>query len=73
MQIPEADRQLLPPLSTQDICASGFKLQVPEFRELGKLTIQFFLEGNLFESLIESVSRLVQALSQAECANLGRN
>ncbi|KAA6312654.1 MAG: hypothetical protein EZS28_055889 [Streblomastix strix] len=72
MEIPAADRQLLPPLQTIDALASGFQLQALQFWELGILTIQHILEGNLTEALIDTVSGLVLALRQAERTNMVR-
>ncbi|KAA6393334.1 MAG: hypothetical protein EZS28_011138 [Streblomastix strix] len=71
-EIPAADRQLLPPLWTIDALASGFQLQALQFWELGILTIQHILEGNLTEAVIDTVSGLVLALRQAERANTTR-
>ncbi|KAA6404047.1 MAG: hypothetical protein EZS28_000425 [Streblomastix strix] len=71
-EIPAADRQLLPPLQTIDALASGFQLQALQFWELGILTIQHILEGNLTEALIDTVSGLVLALRQAERTNMVR-
>ncbi|KAA6370665.1 MAG: hypothetical protein EZS28_033810 [Streblomastix strix] len=47
-----------------------FQLQALEFWELGKFTIQHIMEGNLTETLIDTVSELVLALRQAERTNL---
>ncbi|KAA6363581.1 MAG: hypothetical protein EZS28_040892 [Streblomastix strix] len=69
-EIPAADKQLLPPLQTIDALASGFQLQTLQFWELGILTIQHILEGNLTEAVIDTVSGLVLALRQAERANM---
>ncbi|KAA6360489.1 MAG: hypothetical protein EZS28_043984 [Streblomastix strix] len=71
-EIPAADRQLLLPLQTMDALASGFQVQVLEFWELGLLTIQQILEGNLTDALINIVSELILALRQAERANMAR-
>ncbi|KAA6354543.1 MAG: hypothetical protein EZS28_049931 [Streblomastix strix] len=71
-EIPAADRQLLPPLQTIDELASGFQLQALEFHELGILTIQYILEDNLTQALIDTVSELVLALRQAERANMAK-
>ncbi|KAA6380875.1 MAG: hypothetical protein EZS28_023595 [Streblomastix strix] len=70
--IPAADRQHLLPLKTIDVLASGFQLQALEFWELGILAIYHILEGNLIETLIDTISELVQALRQAERTNLAR-
>ncbi|KAA6361390.1 MAG: hypothetical protein EZS28_043083, partial [Streblomastix strix] len=71
-EIPAVDKQLLPPLHTIDALASGFQLQALQFWELGILTIQHILEGNLTEAVIDTVSGLVLALRQAERANMAR-
>ncbi|KAA6388261.1 MAG: hypothetical protein EZS28_016213 [Streblomastix strix] len=70
-EIPAADKQLLPPLHTIDALASGFQLQTLQFWEIGILTIQHILEGNLIV-VIDTVSGLVLALRQAERANMAR-
>ncbi|KAA6396716.1 MAG: hypothetical protein EZS28_007753 [Streblomastix strix] len=72
MEIPAADRQLLPPLQKIDALASGFQLQVLQLWELSKLTTQHILEGNLTEAVIGTVSGLVLALRLAESANMAR-
>ncbi|KAA6359266.1 MAG: hypothetical protein EZS28_045208, partial [Streblomastix strix] len=68
----EADRQLRPPLLTINALASGFQLQALEFQELGILTIQHILDGNLIEALIDTVSELVLVIRQAERADMER-
>ncbi|KAA6379588.1 MAG: hypothetical protein EZS28_024886 [Streblomastix strix] len=69
-ETPAADTQFLSSLQTINGLASGFYLQALQFWELGILTISHMLEGNLAETLIDTVSELVLALRQAERANV---